>query len=86
MIWKNKNSLSGENHPNWVNGEFSGRRSLERSKRQVICVLCSNNDKRLLAVHHKDRNRQNNKLKNLIWLCHNCHHLVHRYNVPLILG
>ena len=23
--------------------------------------------------------RKNNSVSNLIWLCHNCHHLVHHY-------
>lgn len=83
MIWKNKTRLSGENHPNWINGQFAGRGIMERSKRKPICVLCKNTEKRVLAVHHKDHNRQNNKLSNLIWLCHNCHHLVHNYDVSL---
>lgn len=32
---------------------------------------------RALNVHHKDRNRKNNKLKNLVVLCMNCHAEVH---------
>lgn len=44
-----------------------------------ICRLCKTEDYRVLAVHHSDRNRQNNTLGNLLWLCHNCHHLVHHY-------
>jgi predicted HNH restriction endonuclease len=28
-------------------------------------------------VHHIDKDRTNNTLKNLAWLCHNCHYLVH---------
>jgi hypothetical protein len=43
--------------------------------------LCSTKDERVLAVHHIDHNRLNNKLDNLAWLCHNCHHLVHHDNV-----
>jgi predicted HNH restriction endonuclease len=35
----------------------------------------------VLAVHHVDQNRTNNKVTNLAWLCHNCHHLVHRYPI-----
>lgn len=43
------------------------------------CAKCKSTDKRILAVHHKDRNRQNNTVSNLVWLCHNCHFLVHHY-------
>jgi len=81
-VWRNK-FFSGSKHSNWINGESIGRKTLERSKRRVICVLCGNKDKRILAVHHKDRNRENNRFVNLIWLCHNCHHLVHRFNKRL---
>jgi predicted HNH restriction endonuclease len=30
-----------------------------------------------------DKNRKNNKIKNLIWLCRNCHFLIHNYPVKL---
>jgi predicted HNH restriction endonuclease len=33
----------------------------------------------MLVVHHIDENRNNNNHENLIWLCYNCHHLVHNY-------
>jgi predicted HNH restriction endonuclease len=33
----------------------------------------------MLIVHHVDENRSNNDPENLIWLCYNCHHLVHNY-------
>jgi hypothetical protein len=52
---------------------------IERGGVPKICRLCKTEDCRVLAVHHSDRNRQNNTLGNLLWLCHNCHHLVHRY-------
>lgn len=32
---------------------------------------------KLIVIHHKDGNRQNGKLKNLIPVCHNCHCLRH---------
>lgn len=73
----------GKNHPNWTGGEFAGRRILERSGRKLVCEHCGNSDKRVLMVHHKDSSRKNNKLSNLIWLCHNCHHLVHDYKDSL---
>lgn len=54
---------------------------LGRNKIPKICTLCKTEDSRILAVHHIDKNRRNNDLKNLIWLCHNCHFLVHHYDV-----
>ncbi len=48
-----------------------------RSKIKRECVQCKISDTRLLVVHHLDHNRTNNKLSNLVWICFNCHHLVH---------
>lgn len=59
------------------------RSILTHSKVLAVCKLCKNKDKRVLAVHHLDRQRSNNKVENLLWLCHNCHHLVHHYNIEV---
>jgi len=83
MVWKNKIMFVGENHPNWVGGEFAGRGILKRSDRKLVCEHCGNSDRRVLVVHHKDHNRRNNKISNLIWLCHNCHHLIHNHRDSL---
>jgi predicted HNH restriction endonuclease len=45
-----------------------------------VCKKCGNKDARVLEVHHLDKNRKNSNIENLIWLCANCHTLVHRYN------
>lgn len=76
--WHGK-EYSRENHPNWTNGEFSYREVMKRHSDLKQCVSCKTFDKRVLAVHHIDKNRKNNNLKNLIWLCHNCHFLKHHY-------
>lgn len=49
------------------------------SKTPLACKKCGSTDSRTLAVHHKDKNRKNNSISNLMWLCHNCHYLVHHY-------
>lgn len=77
--WRNTSLYSGENHKNWKNGESSYRARLLRSSIPQICSKCSTGDSRVLAVHHKDKNRDNNELSNLLWLCHNCHYLVHHF-------
>jgi len=75
--WRNK-YFSGEKHKNWSHGNSINYRSiLSTSERKQACNHCGKNDKRVLAVHHIDKNCRNNKLENLMWLCHNCHHLVH---------
>ena len=71
-LWRNR-EFSGPRHPNWTGGEFAGRRILERANKKVVCTHCNAADKRVLMVHHKDGNRKNNRITNLIWLCQNCH-------------
>lgn len=77
-IWRNLTYV-GKNHANWKGGTYSYRDALRRAGIPEICAKCKNADKRILVAHHRDRNRQNNSTSNLIWLCHNCHHLVHHY-------
>lgn len=77
-IWRNK-LYTKEKHANWTTGKSSYRSILLRENRPLICEKCANKDSRILAVHHKDKNRDNNNSNNLLWLCHNCHYLVHHY-------
>ena len=78
-IWRNKILFSGENHSNWKYGESAYRRILKATGKEQVCELCRDHDIRVLAVHHKDKNRRNNSATNLTWLCYNCHYLVHHY-------
>jgi len=75
-LWRNS-IFSGEKHPFWKNGKNVYRKILLRNGKKPVCALCSIVDKRLLNTHHIDHDRMNNKLENLIWLCLNCHYLVH---------
>ncbi len=79
-LWRNKIVFVGKNHANWKFGESAYRRILEATDKEKVCALCKIHDLRVLAVHHKDKNRHNNDISNLIWLCHNCHYLVHHYS------
>jgi hypothetical protein len=76
--WRNQIYI-GEAHKNFKTGEFVYRATMERHNIPKICKICKTEDCRVLAVHHIDRNRKNNALSNLMWLCHNCHFLVHHY-------
>lgn len=75
--WKNALSVENE-HPNWLNGISAYRDILIRSDKEQTCSLCGLKDQRVLAAHHLDHNRKNNVVSNLIWLCFNCHHLLHQ--------
>ncbi len=78
IIWRNS-FFSGEKHPNWTGGITIYREILQRSQREQRCVSCGSMDKRVLIAHHIDHNRKNNDLENLIWVCLNCHHLIHHF-------
>ncbi len=71
--------FAGDKHPNWINGRFSYKKILLRTRVKKICFLCNTRNIQVLVAHHIDQNRENNDSKNLIWLCRNCHHLVHNY-------
>jgi len=78
--WRNQ-YFSGPKHPNWKGGKYKEYRNiLIKNRVKPKCKICGINDKRLLVVHHKDRKRTNNSLDNLVWLCLNCHYLVHHHN------
>jgi len=79
LIWHNVDRF-GAKHQNWKFGSFAYKPLLKRSGQKEMCLLCSTKDTRVLAVHHIDKNRRNNILKNLAWLCHNCHFLVHHFS------
>lgn len=78
-VWRNSIVFVGSNHANWKNGESAYRSILVHSNVPQVCKRCREQDRRLLVGHHLDRNRKNNKLSNLVWLCPNCHFLVHHY-------
>lgn len=76
-LWRNKIVFVGQNHANWKGGEFTYRNAILRTNKPQICKRCQFEDKRVLVVHHLDKNRMNNDPANLIWLCANCHMLIH---------
>jgi hypothetical protein len=77
-IWRNK-VFSGSRHKMWKGGFSMYRDILIKNSQKIECLLCKERDIRVLAVHHIDKNIQNNEINNLSWLCHNCHYLVHNH-------
>lgn len=72
----NKIKRKGENNPNWNGGtswEFSNRIANENLIQK--CCLCSSI--KFLCIHHKDKNRKNNNLDNLMIVCKSCHTKIH---------
>jgi len=75
-LWRNKTFI-GEKSANWKNGEQAYRKILLRGGVEPVCAICKNSDPRILSAHHIDHDRSNNHIRNLIWLCFNCHYLSH---------
>ncbi len=78
-LWRNSTYV-GEKSANWINGEKAYRNILLRTGKKIICAICKISDRRILTAYHKDHQRKNNKIENLIWLCLNCHYLAHHDN------
>jgi len=76
--WRNE-FFSGEKHYFWKGGEYTYRNNLIKADVERICKRCGNDDVRVLDAHHIDKDRQNSNIENLVWLCKNCHHLLHNY-------
>ena len=70
-----------EGHPNWTGGFHAEYRKklIKYGKSGNSCLLCNENNFKILVAHHIDKDRSNNSIHNLVWLCHNCHFLVHHY-------
>lgn len=77
--WRNTVYV-GEKHHSWINGINTYRKLMKRHKISPICSHCQIADTRVLIVHHIDHNRINNTITNLMWLCRNCHYLIHAGN------
>lgn len=71
----------GEFHPNYKGTNY---RKIALEHYGAECFNCKNTIVELLQVHHKDKNRDNNSLENLIVLCANCYILVHKKMVRII--
>lgn len=58
--------------------EFFSIKYLVRARDKNMCTVCGEKDRSKLVVHHKDRNKQNNDMLNLVTLCRSCHGIEHR--------
>ena len=75
-VKKVKEKWSGKNNLNWKGGisqDYYQRIAFENFPN--LCNICSSLNQ--LRVHHKDRNKFNNDLNNLIIVCKSCHNKIH---------
>lgn len=58
---------------------FGGLRFKVLERDNYQCQICKKDvsGKNMTAVHHKDNNKQNNIMRNLITLCKVCHNQIH---------
>jgi uncharacterized protein with FMN-binding domain len=72
--------FKGKDSNYWKGGTSQGY-YLRLAKENLIqkCQICGNEKVKLL-VHHKDKNRKNNVLSNLMIVCRSCHNKIHRIN------
>lgn len=75
-LWRNSIYIE-DRSSNWKGGEASYRKIMSRRDLISKCAICNISDTRLLIIHHRNRNRKDNSVSNLICLCLNCHFLVH---------
>jgi len=79
-VWRNR-EFSREKHANWKNGLYAYQSVLSRAGIMRMCRLCGLADVRVISVHHVDHDHTNDGIKNLVWLCRNCHYAVHHDRV-----
>ena len=68
----NKYFRSGENHPNWKPESYRSTCFLYHEKK---CVICG--EEKILAVHHMNEDKKDNRPENLIPLCPTHHQYFH---------
>jgi len=81
---------NGDKNPRWKGGTSGGyirKIGLQQLHKHGIykCQICGSSEQ--LEVHHKDRNRLNNSIDNLMLVCKSCHRKIHykEYIPPAVL-
>jgi len=67
---KKQMSESSKKPYNYIDGGYHGKIKTDR------CSICGENKERII-IHHKDKNRKNNKIPNLQAVCDKCHSKIH---------
>jgi len=72
-----KANTQGENNPRYIDGRWVYRKAIFGIKPNK-CEICGELKKTKLLAHHRDGNRKNNTMDNLMILCYSCHNVIHR--------
>jgi len=71
------NARRGKDHHNYIDGHTAPYRELALRTFENKCFVCGYDKVQVLEVHHKNKDRSDNEISNLIILCRNCHGEVH---------
>lgn len=82
-IYCSRQCINKENKKTFKPSFVCVRNAMIRRGMVEKCEKCGYNEfKKILGIHHKDRNRKNNNLDNLQVLCPNCHSIEHMQHIP----
>lgn len=71
-----KGECTGKNHPNWNGGIGTYKKIYLEQHGKPKCDICGAIER--IHIHHKDGNRYNGDIDNLVALCITCHYKSHR--------
>lgn len=69
----------GSKNPYYKGGYSQYKEKYRKYKPKRYCEVCGS--KKHLLIHHKDGNRKNGEIKNLIELCRSCHAKEHQLHL-----
>jgi hypothetical protein len=78
---KERKEMQWDKHPNFTTGWRTYQKFIKRLGLKPICEECKKEESefgRKMHIHHKDKNRDNNKKDNLQILCVSCHMKLHK--------
>lgn len=82
-IYCSRACVNKSHHAIWLPTFGTVRKAMKVRGLIKNCEKCGYSEEpRILGVHHKDNNRKNNELENLVVLCPNCHSLEHLKHIP----
>ena len=80
--YNNRKYRTGKNHPNYKGGPSNygrnGYRYIALGVLPNVCSVCGYNVVEVLEVHHKDKDKENSDVSNLVILCPTHHKEYHR--------
>ena len=75
-------SKQGKEHSSYKNGITTYRKTAY-TYYEKKCFTCKS--KKNIEIHHKDFNRKNNEIENLVPLCCSCHMKLHNFYIEKVI-